>query len=146
MKSRLRLEPSVKQKTRASVKRATPQKPRKVYEKDPRADLFWNAKRRARKAGIPFTITMDDIVIPSHCPVLGIPVFRMTGSKGGGDNSPSLDKINPNLGYVKGNVIVISGRANRLKADASIKELRDIASFYATLRRGVRVTGAKEIT
>lgn len=68
----------------------------------------------------------------------------MTGVRGGGDNSPTLDKIEPALGYVPGNIIVISGRANRLKADATIDELRAIASFYATFRRGVRVTGAKE--
>jgi hypothetical protein len=93
---------------------------------------------------VPFTISREDIVIPTHCPVLGLPLFTMKGVQGGGDNSPTLDRIRPALGYVKGNIIVISGRANRLKSDASIKELRDIASFYATLRQGVRVTGAKE--
>ncbi|WP_145960516.1 hypothetical protein [Novosphingobium meiothermophilum] len=66
----------------------------------------------------------------------------MTGNKGGGANSPSLDRIEPELGYVPGNTIVISNRANRLKSDATIDELRAIASFYATFRRGVRVTGA----
>lgn len=75
---------------------------------------------------------------------MGIPLYSMTGTRGGGPNSPTLDRIRPDLGYVKGNVIVISGRANRIKSDATIEELRDIASFYATLRRGVRVTGAKE--
>jgi hypothetical protein len=87
---------------------------------------------------------MDDISIPDHCPILGIPLFPRRGKQGGSDNSPSLDRIEGKFGYVKGNVIVISNRANRLKSDATIKELRDIASFYATLRRGVRVTGSKE--
>ena len=50
------------------------------------------------------TITKDDIVIPSHCPVLGIPLFQTLGKKGGGDHSPSLDKVRPELGYVPGNV------------------------------------------
>lgn len=68
----------------------------------------------------------------------------MVGTKGGGANSPSLDRIEPDLGYVAGNAIVISNRANRLKSDATIDELRAIASFYATFRRGVRVTGAQE--
>ena len=104
--------------------------------------MLQNARTRARKAGVPFTIITDDIVIPTHCPILGIPLFQKTG-KGGGDNSPSLDRVKPEQGYVPGNVLVISNRANRLKSDASIRELRDIASFYATLRRGVRVTGAK---
>lgn len=103
-----------------------------------------NAKARALVAGVPFHITKDDIVIPTHCPILGIPLYRMLGARGGGDHSPSLDRVRPALGYVPGNVIVISQRANRLKSDATIKELRDIASFYATLQRSVRVTGAKQ--
>lgn len=104
--------------------------------------MFQNARVRARRAEVPFTITVDDIAIPTHCPILGIPLFQTVGRKGGGDNSPTLDKIEPSKGYVPGNVIVISGRANRLKSDATIKELRDIASFYATFDTGVRVTGA----
>jgi hypothetical protein len=103
-----------------------------------------SARGRALAAEVPFTITKDDIHIPTHCPILGIPLFQRTGRKGGGDNSPSLDRIHPERGYVAGNVIVISNRANRLKSDATIRELRDIASFYATLRGGVRVTGASE--
>lgn len=105
--------------------------------------MLQNARVRARRAGVPFTITVDDIVIPTHCPILGIPLFQKKG-KGGGDHSPSLDRVRPHEGYVPGNVIVISNRANRLKSDASIRELRDIASFYATLRRGVRVTKGQE--
>lgn len=104
--------------------------------------MLQNARTRARTAGVPFTITKEHIVIPTHCPILGIPLFPKLGKQGGGDNSPSLDRIEPGLGYVPGNIIVISNRANRLKSDASVKELRDIASFYATFERGVRVTGA----
>jgi hypothetical protein len=106
--------------------------------------MLKNARVRARNAGFPFAIQVSDIIIPTHCPILGIPLFQLTGRKGGGDNSPSLDKIIPERGYVPGNIIVISNRANRLKSDASIKELRDIASFYATLRGNVRVTGANQ--
>ena len=118
------------------MKRKVP-KPR-----DPRDIMRQNARARAREAGVPFTIGVEDIIIPTHCPILGIPLFSTTGKRGGGDNSPSLDRIEPARGYVPGNVIVISNRANRLKSDASVKELRDIASFYATFERGVRVTGA----
>jgi hypothetical protein len=104
--------------------------------------MIQNARVRARAAGVPFTIATTDIVIPTHCPILGIPLF--TGKRGGGDNSPSLDRVRPERGYVPGNIIVISNRANRLKSDASIEELRDIASFYATLQGDVRVTGASQ--
>lgn len=104
--------------------------------------MLQNARTRARVAGVPITITVEDIVVPTHCPILGLPLYRTTGSKGGGPHSPSLDRIEPSLGYVPGNVLVISNRANRLKSDASIEELRAIASFYATFERGVRVTGS----
>jgi hypothetical protein len=109
-------------------------------ERDPRDIMLQNARVRAKVAGVPFTIEKGDIVIPSNCPILGIPLFK--GPRGGGDNSPSLDRITPEKGYTNGNIIVISNRANRLKSDATIGELRDIASFYATLRGSVRVTGA----
>lgn len=104
--------------------------------------MLQNARARARVAGVPFTIEKADIVVPTNCPILGIPLFR--ARRGGGDNSPSLDRIVPEKGYTPGNTIVISNRANRLKSDATIQELRDIASFYATLRGGVRVTGASQ--
>jgi hypothetical protein len=104
--------------------------------------MIQNARARAKAADVPFLLTPGDIVVPSHCPILGLPLFQITGKKGGGPNSPSLDRIEPSLGYVPGNIVVISNRANRLKSDASIEELRAIASFYATFQRGVRVTGA----
>ena len=45
--------------------------------------------------------------------------------------TPSLDRINPKLGYVKGNVQVISWRANNIKRDATAEELRLVADFVA---------------
>lgn len=38
--------------------------------------------------------------------------------------SPSLDRISPELGYVPGNVRVISDKANRLKGSRNLTELR----------------------
>jgi hypothetical protein len=90
-----------------------------------------NAKTRAKRAGVPFAISPEDIVIPSHCPILGLALARRLGRKGGCDQSPSLDRIVPELGYVPGNIVVISRRANRIKNDATIEELAAIADFYA---------------
>jgi hypothetical protein len=104
--------------------------------------MVYNARTRAKAAGVPFTITVDDIYIPSHCPVLGIPLVR--NPKGGGPDSPSLDRIDPEKGYVPGNIVVVSNKVNTIKSTATLEELRDIASFYATLRGGVRVTGASQ--
>lgn len=49
------------------------------------------------------------------------------------DNSPTLDRIIPELGYVKNNIIVISFRANRIKCNATIDELKKITNFYENL-------------
>ena len=83
--------------------------------------IFEGAKRRAQEKGLPFDITIDDIVIPKICPLLEIPIEICIGSAG--NSSPSLDRKIPHLGYVKGNVHVISFRANQIKNCASIDEL-----------------------
>lgn len=96
------------------------------------------ARARAKRAGVPCTISADDIIIPSHCPVLGILLVRRLGRKGGCDTSPSLDRILPEVGYVRGNIVVISRRANRIKSDASVEELAAVTDFYAISLRTAR--------
>lgn len=86
------------------------------------------AKARASKAGVPFDLRPEDITIPFECPVLGIPII--VGSDKASDNSPSLDRVVPLLGYVRGNVLVISNRANRIKNNATAPELRQVAEFF----------------
>ena len=87
--------------------------------------MFYDARKRALLRGVPFKITPDDIVIPETCPVLGIPI----GDFGTRDNRPSLDRVVPTLGYVVGNIHVISFRANRIKSDASPDELRAVLAY-----------------
>jgi hypothetical protein len=82
-------------------------------------------KYRAAASGIPFNLDRSDITIPSHCPILGIELHWNKG-KGYHPDSPSVDKINPMLGYTKGNVRVISARANLLKNDATVEELTKV--------------------
>ena len=90
-------------------------------------------KRRAKEKGFAFSITHEDIQVPAVCPVLGIPLY--VGDGGPTDNSPELDRIDNNKGYVKGNVMVVSRRANRIKNDATLDELERIASFYRYLQK-----------
>lgn len=97
---------------------------------NPEKMLLANAKRRAKRYGVPFSITVDDVSIPYRCPVLGIKLYSNWGANHPTDNSPSLDRIVPELGYVPGNVVVISMRANRIKADANIGELQDVATYF----------------
>ena len=85
------------------------------------------AKVRAKKFLVPFAITVNDIVIPEYCPVLGIPIFRIDGKYS--DNSPSIDRLIPSLGYTRNNIRIISYRANRLKGDGTAEEHRHIAEW-----------------
>ena len=89
-------------------------------------------KQRAKKSNLPFDIDQTYIqsIIPTHCPVLGIKLKN--GNKIFHNNSLSLDKIIPSKGYVKGNVCVISDRANRLKRDATLDELKKLVYYMET--------------
>ena len=90
--------------------------------------VLMGAKSRAKEKGIPFDLKLSDIVIPKTCPVLGIPLFW--GDKQG-DNTPSIDRVIPEKGYVLGNCHVISMKANRLKNNATIEELKAILEYVA---------------
>lgn len=89
--------------------------------------LFSFAKCRAKKFGIPFDLSVDDINIPNVCPVFGVPFTVEIGKRV--DSAPSLDRVIPSLGYVRGNVRVISWRANRLKGDATLDELKALVGY-----------------
>lgn len=93
------------------------------------------AKQRAKRAGVPFSLTEADIIIPRFCPVFGVKLEQALGSKGPGPNSPSLDRRVPEDGYVPGNVVVISNRANRAKSDLTLEELVALADFYRSNAR-----------
>ncbi len=84
--------------------------------------MYTGAKCRAKKKNIEFSISKEDIIIPDVCPILGISIKRNEQS-GFHSDSPSLDRINPDKGYTKDNIRVISNRANLLKSNATIKEL-----------------------
>lgn len=101
---------------------------RKRNGTDPARYLHRAAKARAERAGIPFNIEISDITIPTHCPVLGLELqFQFVRGKSWA--SPSLDRKIPALGYVKGNVEVISLRANVLKSNGSATELQAVADY-----------------
>ncbi len=94
----------------------------------PARTMLAAAKARAAKKGIEFSITVADITVPEVCPYLGLELVSHAGTGQGQADSPSLDRINPERGYVPGNVEVISLRANTLKGDATADELTMIAT------------------
>lgn len=87
------------------------------------------AKTRAAKNGYPFDLTPADLDMPTHCPVLGIELKIHKGRPGAFSSSPSLDKIVPELGYVKGNVQVMSQLANQMKGAATPEQLLMFADW-----------------
>lgn len=94
--------------------------------------LLSRAKSRAKKKGLEFNIDITDIDVPIICPILGIPIIKeyKKGTKGGpSPNSPSLDRIDNSKGYVKGNVRVISHKANTMKHNATSLELIRFAEW-----------------
>lgn len=90
--------------------------------------LYHSCKSRAKKASLPFNLDVKYLAelldSTSTCPLLGIPFSE-------GRYTQSVDKIVPELGYVKGNVWIVSYRANSIKNDATLEELQTIAEALA---------------
>lgn len=83
--------------------------------------MLIRAKNRSEEKNVPFNITIEDITFTEICPLLNIPLNWNDGPRD--KNTPSLDRIIPELGYVKGNVKIISNLANTMKNCASTQEL-----------------------
>ena len=100
-------------------------------------NLIYNSlKQSAKSRGIEFTISKSDlwqIDIPLTCPVLGLVLQHNVGLPK--DNSYSFDRIDSSKGYSMDNIIIISYRANRLKSDSTLDEMKALYEFYSTSRR-----------
>lgn len=110
-KNHLRWSDQNREKCRENERRYRKNNPVKV--------LLNRTKQRAKKNQWEFDLEMEDIIIPETCPFLEIPLSF------GGDrwNTPSIDRIDPQRGYIKGNIQIMSWRANFLKSNASLEEL-----------------------
>lgn len=85
-------------------------------------DMITRAKNRAIEKGVPFNLTIEDVMYTDICPLLNIPLNWEGGPRT--KNTPSLDRIIPEKGYIKGNVRIISNLANMMKSYASSEELK----------------------
>lgn len=110
------------------------QRARDRYYNDPDRHvkrLLGYARNRAKAKGLDFSLTKADIVIPELCPILGKPLeFGTDGPIG---MSPSLDRVDSSKGYITGNVRVISHRANSLKSNSTIDEVRALLNYMEGL-------------
>ena len=109
--------------------------------KDDYAKIIWKRTReRAKKANIDFDLTLLDVMymtVPITCPALGIPI-RMENGRAT-DNSLSIDRIDSSKGYTVDNCIFVSWRANRLKNNATLEELKMISNYYSLLHEELTI-------
>ena len=96
-----------------------------------------SAKKRAAALGLDYDLTSQFIesIANTHCPILGVELKYGGGDRA--DNSATLDRIDPNQGYVKNNVQIISFKANLMKSNASPSEMLRFAR-WAQSAYGVR--------
>ena len=100
--------------------------------------LLAAAKKRAAANNLDFNIEYEDIRIPAICPLLEIPIVS-TNTHSVCDNSPSIDRIKPCLGYIKGNIWVISALANRIKSNATPDQISLLATNLLCLQNSLVV-------
>ena len=96
------------------------------FEKATRA-FFQRKRQNSKNKKWEFTVTYNDIEWNTHCPILGLEIDWTAEYRK--ETSPSLDRINPRMGYVPGNVVIVCWRANRIKNDGSAEEHQKIADF-----------------
>lgn len=97
-----------------------------------RFQLLQHLRRRARINGYETDLELSDIPeLKDVCPVFGLKFKKEKGPLS--DASPSIDKVNPNLPYLKkyaNNLRIISYRANRIKNDATLEELKKVVHYF----------------
>lgn len=89
--------------------------------------MYNRTRARAKRKGIEFTLELSDIVFPELCPV-----FKMPFIYGDTDWTYSIDRRDNSKGYIKGNIVIMSNRANRIKNNATIGELEQVISYLRT--------------
>ena|ERR1035437_5337184 len=90
--------------------------------------LIYQAKRNAKAKGMEFLISKDDLEWPTHCLILGIEL-DYPGRGGHKMLGPSFDRKDSSKGYIKGNVFVISNRANSCKGNMTTENVRNLLRY-----------------
>lgn len=79
-------------------------------------------KKRSEVEGLEFNISIEDLPVTEYCKYLGIKLTYKLG-EGQLPSNASVDRIDPSKGYIKGNVEIISRKANTMKSNATKQEL-----------------------
>ncbi len=87
------------------------------------------AKSRAKGLGVPFDLTPEYLkeIWTGECPVLKVGIALVTDRSD--EYVAELDRFNPELGYVKGNVHWLSRKANRIKNNTSVEILENLLEW-----------------
>ena len=102
--------------------------------KKPTVHILWiRAKGRAKKHKLPFNLIEENIIIPEFCPIFKTIKLIPGSGQGPNYNAPSLDRIDPTLGYVEGNCWIISILANTMKNNATLEQLHEFSDSIKTL-------------
>lgn len=93
-----------------------------------------NARSRSVRENVPFNLTLQDLIdiATDECPIFHTPFVWGVSGLGKGKtrpDSPTLDRILPELGYIKSNVAFLSYRANRIKDNGTMQEHYNIADW-----------------
>lgn len=86
-------------------------------------------QKKSNNHSYEWTVEFGELEFPANCPLLGIELDYFAERTQ--ENSPSFDRVDSSKGYVKGNVIVCSWRANRIKNDGTAEEHRKIYEFLS---------------
>jgi hypothetical protein len=117
----------------------------RYISKDVREKLLLGAKARAKERQIEFDLVIEDIFVPEICPVLGVELFQSVGrgkEKGFQNmNAPTIDRVSNTEGYIRGNICIISRRANSIKGDASIAEMISLISYALSCQHNKSKSG-----
>ena len=115
--------PSSKEKSNARNRKYYSTTLKMKKEDNPVLYLWTLAKKRSKE--IELTIQPEDIIFTGYCPVTG---NKLTVG-GPYDSAMSLDRVDNTKGYVPGNVVAISRKANKQKNDLSIADIEAILKY-----------------
>ncbi len=102
---------------------------KKLRRQNPKWAMVSNMRYRAKEIGLEFNIKQEDIIIPEYCPVFGIKLTMLGDANYIRRNAPSIDRIDNSKGYIISNIRIISERANRIKSDATLEELKALVKY-----------------
>lgn len=92
-----------------------------------RGYILRGIKSSAKRRGLEFNLSIDDIVLVERCPLLGVELTYknfMGKSDSNSQNFATVDRIDSSKGYVKGNIWIISRLANNMKSDSTAEQLK----------------------